>query len=145
MFVMLEENWFLIHNIKKKTLESTSVSCFVYLVGNYLEQFQGFKRFYHDVIHSGRNGLLDYFVLGKSRQGNDGRFHSILSNLSGGFKSIYQRHIDVHQDNVENFLVQDVYGLESVIHNHATAIVFLDDSFGDGLIDFVVLHHQYPE
>ena len=99
------------------------------------------KRFDHVVIHSG--GQTDCPVLprGIGSQGYDLRSWTAMlrDDFPRCLQSIHDRHLDIHQDQVKGFLLQNLKRLRSVGNDHRLVSQTVQHEGDNLLIDLVVL------
>jgi len=82
------------------------------------------------------------------RHGNDrqvpARFPFGLADGRGRFQSVENRHLDVHQNQVERLAAHGVDRIAAVLGQRRSHSVALEQLDGQPLVDAVVLGHEDP-
>src|ERR1043166_596232 len=97
-------------------------------------------------VHTGRKAALAIALHGIGGQRQDGRITAEgflhLAQLGSGFEAVHQRHLDIHEDQVERVRAVRIQRFAPVAGTRDAVSAVLQDSTGEFLIDQVVFNQQ---
>ena len=102
------------------------------------------------LVHLSLDAFFAITHHGVGGQGNDGGSDTSLlalpfTDFGGSFEAAHDGHLDVHEDNVVVAFFDGFEGLEAVVGDRDTVVIFFEDLDGETLIDFIIFGKEDVE